>query len=159
MRARWLPLVAILASLTLESCSTRSSDIAASGALTHEVTPIGPIPGPGTAPALPVNRYQDDPAALADGRRLFLWYNCAGCHGSHAGGGMGPSLRDGDWIYGGTGAHIFDSIAHGRANGMPSWGTKLPADDIWKIAAYVKSLRTPAEPQPPPVTRQVQEFQ
>jgi Cytochrome C oxidase, cbb3-type, subunit III len=56
--------------------------------------------------------------------------NCSGCHGEHAGGGMGPSLRDVDWLYGGADAQVFDSIAHGRANGMPSWGTKLDQDQI-----------------------------
>jgi cytochrome c oxidase cbb3-type subunit 3 len=95
------------------------------------------------------NPYTQDPIALAEGRRLFVWYNCYGCHGGHAGGGMGPSLRDVTWIYGNSDANIFNSIAEGRANGMPAWGTKLPEDQIWKIVAYIKSLRTPLEPQPP----------
>ena len=35
------------------------------------------------------------------GQRLFLTY-CAQCHGSDAGGSRGfPSLKDGDWLYGG----------------------------------------------------------
>src|SRR5215831_20186382 len=98
MNARWFFIVGILSILMLGSCSSaHSADIVTTGALPNEVIPIGPIPGPGTSSPLPTNRFQDNPSALADGRRLFLWYNCAGCHGSHAGGGMGPSLRDGDW--------------------------------------------------------------
>jgi cytochrome c oxidase cbb3-type subunit 3 len=62
---------------------------------------------------------------------------------------MGPSLRDAVWIYGSSDAHIFSSIAQGRANGMPSWGNEIPQEEIWKIVAYVKSMRTPAEPEPP----------
>ena len=62
---------------------------------------------------------------------------------------MGPSLRDEVWIYGGDDAHIFDSITQGRANGMPSWGSKLPQEQIWKLAAYIRSMRTPLEPDPP----------
>ena len=75
--------------------------------------------------------------------------NCAGCHGGHAGGGMGPSLRDKDWIYGSSAGHIHDSIVEGRAHGMPTWGTKLPDEQIWKLTAYIQSLRTSQEPQPP----------
>jgi cytochrome c oxidase cbb3-type subunit 3 len=89
--------------------------------------------------------------AIAEGRKLFLWYNCAGCHGGHAGGGMGPSLRDPVWLYGSSDAQIFDSIAQGRAHGMPAWGTKVPEQQIWKLVVYIKSLRTPQEPDPPMV--------
>jgi cytochrome c oxidase cbb3-type subunit 3 len=95
------------------------------------------------------NPFADNAVALTEGRTLFVQYNCAGCHGGHAGGGMGPSLRDVVWIYGNSDAHIFDSIAEGRAHGMPAWGTKLPQEQIWKLVAYIQSLRTPQEPQPP----------
>jgi cytochrome c oxidase cbb3-type subunit 3 len=111
---------------------------------------LGPTPGPGRD-SLPEakNPFGTNPAAIRVGRRLFGWYNCSGCHGEHAGGGMGPSLRDSTWIYGGTDAHIFASIADGRTKGMPAWGHTLPADQIWKLVAYVKSLRTPREPDKP----------
>jgi cytochrome c oxidase cbb3-type subunit 3 len=95
------------------------------------------------------NPLAGDPVAMQDGRRLFDWYNCSGCHGGNAGGGMGPSLRDKTWIYGDQDAQIFDSIAEGRANGMPSWGTKIPENQIWELVAYIKSMRTPQEPDPP----------
>jgi cytochrome c oxidase cbb3-type subunit 3 len=62
---------------------------------------------------------------------------------------MGPSLRDSLWYYGGDPPHIYASIAEGRQHGMPSWGSKIPSDDIWKIVTYIKSLRTPYEPDPP----------
>jgi cytochrome c oxidase cbb3-type subunit 3 len=108
---------------------------------------VGPIPGPGE-PTSATNPYANDPAMLADGRRLFVAMNCSGCHGGHAGGGMGPSLRDDVWIYGGSDADVYDSIAQGRAYGMPSWG-QLPPDVIWRLTAYVQSLRTPQEPDRP----------
>lgn len=111
--------------------------------------PIGPIPGPGKELNLPTNPYNGDPVALVEGRRLFVWYNCAGCHGGRGGGGMGPSLRDPDWRYGSSDAHIFASIAEGRGQGMPAWGTRVPEEQIWKIVAYIKSMRTPNEPEPP----------
>lgn len=111
---------------------------------------IGPTPGNArdTVPERK-NPFGKDPAAIREGRKLFGWYNCSGCHGEHAGGGMGPSLRDSTWIYGGTDARIFASIAEGRTKGMPSWGHQLPVDQIWKLVAYIKSLRTPAEPDKP----------
>lgn len=64
---------------------------------------------------------------------------------------MGPSLRDKVWLYGDRDDQIFDSIAEGRGEGMPSWGTKIPEDQIWKLVAYIKSMRTSSEPEPPQV--------
>ena len=80
---------------------------------------------------------------------MFVAFNCSGCHGGHAGGGMGPSLRDQDWIYGGKPAELYGSIADGRAHGMPAWGTRLPPAVIWQLVSYIDSLRTPDEPEPP----------
>jgi cytochrome c oxidase cbb3-type subunit 3 len=111
--------------------------------------PVGPVPG-GIQPAnYPTDPYLKDPVALQDGRSLFNWYNCSGCHGGHAGGGMGPSLRDEVWIYGNRDDQIFDSIAHGRGKGMPAWGTRIPQNQIWELVAYIKSMNTPIEPDPP----------
>jgi cytochrome c oxidase cbb3-type subunit III len=149
MRDRMLIIVSALLTLIVASCD-RPNELAPTGANPPVRTPVGPIPGaPVTEPKPRANPYAQDPIALADGRRLFVWFNCYGCHGGHAGGGMGPSLRDVTWIYGNSDANIFNSIAEGRANGMPAWGTKLPEDQIWKIVAYIKSMRTPLEPQPP----------
>jgi cytochrome c oxidase cbb3-type subunit 3 len=102
------------------------------------------FPGGGAPPAADPNAklYQGNPKAIADGERLFDWYNCSGCH-FHGGGGMGPALMDQQWIYGGALDQIHASIVQGRPNGMPSWGRKIPDAQIWEIAAYVKSLSAP----------------
>lgn len=115
------------------------------------MAPVGPIPGArvaGDDPATTTpNPYANDPSALEQGRQLFVAMNCAGCHGGHAGGGMGPDLRpDHIFVYGNAPANIFDSISMGRAEGMPSWGTKLPPEVIWKLVAYIQSLGTEQEP-------------
>lgn len=110
---------------------------------------MGPIPGAPENVHYRTNPYGDDPVALQDGRRLFNWYNCSGCHGGHAGGGMGPSLRDPVWLYGNRDDQVFDSIAQGRSKGMPAWGSKIPEQQIWELVAYVKSLGTSLEPDPP----------
>jgi cytochrome c oxidase cbb3-type subunit 3 len=86
------------------------------------------------------NPYQGQRNVLADGRRYYTWFNCAGCHGAAGGGGIGPPLADRDWIYGGEPAHIFLSIAQGRPNGMPSFAGQIPDDQIWKIVTFVGTL-------------------
>lgn len=115
-------------------------------------TNVGPIPGQPSPPAdfEPIeNPFAEDLNALAEGRRFFAQYNCAGCHGDHGGGGMGPSLRDEVWLYGANHAQIANSIAEGRAYGMPAWRTRLTRTQIWQITAYLKSMRTDHEPDPP----------
>ena len=115
--------------------------------------------GPGVVPGIspqaalgPMrNPYAGNAAAAATGRQLFVGFNCAGCHSSYAGGGMGPSLRDSLWIYGSSDAQIFSTIAEGRAYGMPAWGGRLTDDLIWKLVTYIHTLGTSAEPEKPPV--------
>lgn len=139
-----------LGSVALASCNgSGSGGDVAGGAQPASTFYIGPQPGPDRALPVAVNPYHGDRTVLAEGRRLFNWYNCSGCHGDHAGGGMGPSLRDSSWYYGGDEASIFASITEGRQHGMPAWGSKLPRDQIWKIVTYIKSLRTPDEPDAP----------
>ena len=62
---------------------------------------------------------------------------------------MGPSLRDRDWIYGEHDAQIFSSISEGRSHGMPAWHSRLDGDQVWRLVAYITSLRTRNEPEPP----------
>ncbi len=148
-RSGLLTLVALLAGIG-GGCSGRTGqDNAATGALPAVQTPVGPVPGPAGQANIARNPYGSDAVALREGRQLFVRFNCSGCHGGHAGGGMGPSLRDVTWIYGRSDAQVFDSIAQGRAHGMPAWGTRLPQEQIWKLVAYIKSLRTDHEPDPP----------
>jgi cytochrome c oxidase cbb3-type subunit 3 len=111
---------------------------------------VGPVPGP-ASPGVSANAnpYAQNRAAMVEGRQLFVRFNCSGCHGGRAGGGMGPSLRDVDWIYGQEDARIYSSIAEGRAHGMPAWQPRLTSDQIWKLVTYIQSLRTRNEPNPP----------
>lgn len=131
-----------------QSAETAPSSAVALATLASQ-TAVGPIPGASESFAGRRNPYHGVRGATTEGRALFVRFNCSGCHGGRAGGGMGPSLRDVDWMYGQTEAQIFSSIAEGRAHGMPAWGTKLTEDQVWKLVAYVQSLRTPDEPHPP----------
>jgi cytochrome c oxidase cbb3-type subunit 3 len=83
--------------------------------------------------------YEGNAFAIAQGQQLFGWMNCSGCH-SHGGGGMGVALMDDKWRYGGRIDQIAATIAEGRPNGMPSWRGKLTEQQIWQLAAYVRSL-------------------
>src|SRR5665213_3551279 len=134
--------------LIIASCGSVSRS-ATQSAQASTLTNVGPIPGGVSATNIRANPYVNDAVALQDGHRLFNWYNCSGCHGGHAGGGMGPSLRDTVWIYGNRDDQIFDTIVQGRSNGMPAWGTKIPEDQVWQLVTYIKSMRTPQEPDPP----------
>jgi cytochrome c oxidase cbb3-type subunit III len=146
-----LSLVVVFTSLPAQQQQQkRVTPVVPAGSQRLQQPQMGPTPGPGvdTLPE-PPNPYSNDRTAIADGRMYFKWYNCSGCHGEHGGGGMGPSLRDSTWLYGGTDARIFNSIYQGRTKGMPSWGSKLPVDQIWKIVAYIRSMRTANEPDKP----------
>jgi cytochrome c oxidase cbb3-type subunit 3 len=138
-----LALIAV-ASVALTACDreerhSRSKPIG-------ETVPAGESPDtifPGTTAPPPLDAraklYDTNAPALAEGQSLYSQMNCVGCH-SHGGGGMGPALMDDEWRYGGRIDQIAASIAEGRPNGMPSWRAKLTEDQIWKLAAYVRTL-------------------
>jgi cytochrome c oxidase cbb3-type subunit III len=86
--------------------------------------------------------YYDNPAAVNAGKTLFGQFNCSGCH-SNGGGGMGPSLMDDEWIYGGRLEQIHQTLVEGRPNGMPAWGGKITDQQLWQISAYVRSMSLP----------------
>ncbi len=99
------------------------------------------LPG-GSQPPAPDPRaklYDNNAPAIAEGQFLYTRMNCVGCH-AHGGGGMGPPLMDDEWRYGGRIDQIAATIAEGRPNGMPAWRGKLTDDQIWKLAAYVRTL-------------------
>lgn len=83
--------------------------------------------------------YDDNAFAVAQGKRLYTWYNCNGCHAA-GGGGMGPPLMDNEWRYGSDPASIFNTIMKGRPEGMPSFGGHIPEDQVWQLVAYVRSM-------------------
>jgi cytochrome c oxidase cbb3-type subunit 3 len=91
------------------------------------------------APLRSDSPYDENAYAVNQGKRLYRWFNCNGCHGM-GGGGIGPALMDDKWRYGGDPASIFESIMRGRPQGMPSFGGHIPEDQVWQIVAYVRSM-------------------
>jgi len=87
-----------------------------------------------------VAQLEVDPSAVRYGRNLFL-NNCAGCHGSDAGGAPGfPNLTDKDWLWGSTPDTVLASIQNGRTAVMPGWEPILGKQGVENVLAYVMSL-------------------
>ena len=132
------------AALTLAACEreehhSRSKPIGETvpaGSSPQTIYPGGSVP-----PALDARAklFDNNANAISMGQTLYQQMNCVGCH-SHGGGGMGPPLMDDQWRYGGRIDQIATTIAEGRPNGMPAWRGKLTEDQIWDLAAYVRSM-------------------
>jgi cytochrome c oxidase cbb3-type subunit 3 len=83
--------------------------------------------------------YDGNAYAINQGKQLYEWFNCSGCH-AQGGGSIGPPLMDDKWIYGGAAENIFATIVEGRPNGMPSFRGKIPTQQVWQLVAYVRSM-------------------
>ncbi|MBX6741586.1 MAG: c-type cytochrome [Acetobacteraceae bacterium] len=83
--------------------------------------------------------FEESAWQVGEAKRLFRWFNCIGCHGN-GGGGMWPPLMDDAWIYGSSIQNIAASIREGRPNGMPSFNGRIPEQQIWQFATYVRSM-------------------
>ena len=90
---------------------------------------------------LPVDAVARDPQAMGIGERLFA-NNCATCHGSDAKGSKGfPNLTDNDWLYGGSGETLVETITRGREGTMPPMAAAVGnGEDVRNLAHYVLSL-------------------
>jgi len=86
------------------------------------------------------NPFEGKPEAIKEGEKIFD-AKCADCHGGDAMGQSGPDLTDDQWSYGGSDADVLETVTNGRKGGMPSWRSELSKDEIWKVIAYVRSLR------------------
>jgi cytochrome c oxidase cbb3-type subunit III len=131
--------------LGLASCEREKRDYQPSRASSGEtevvaLSSLSPGETPPVASSSPKAKdYEGNAYHLGEGKRLFQWFNCTGCHGN-GGGGSGPPLMDDKWRYGGRIENIVSTIREGRPNGMPSFRGKIPDDQIWEIAGYVRSL-------------------
>jgi cytochrome c oxidase cbb3-type subunit 3 len=83
--------------------------------------------------------YENNAYHISQGERLYNWFNCTGCH-ANGGGDIGPALMDDQWRYGGNIDQIFATIMDGRPFGMPSFRGKIPDQEAWEIAAYVRAM-------------------
>ncbi len=139
-----LVLAALLA-LAAAGCERERRDYDSKGPPTTpsaEAVRVGELqPGKPEPPSVDPRgrRFEGNAWHVNQGQHLYKWFNCTGCHAA-GGGSIGPPLMDQDWRYGGSIEQIHASIAQGRPNGMPSFRGKVPDDQIWEIAAYVRTL-------------------
>jgi cytochrome c oxidase cbb3-type subunit III len=85
------------------------------------------------------NPFEGNAHATGEGKKLYHYFNCSGCH-ANGGGAIGPPLMDDEWIYGSAAENIFLAIVEGRPQGMPAYGNRIPDYQVWQIVAYVRSL-------------------
>ena len=106
-------------------------------------------PGPRTVTDSIPSPYDENAWSVSQGKRFFHSFNCNGCH-AEGGGSMGPPLMDDEWIYGSDPENIVATIVEGRPNGMPAFRGRIANQQLWQIAAYVRSLAglTPKAPSP-----------
>jgi cytochrome c oxidase cbb3-type subunit 3 len=172
------PAALLLAGLALAACqreerAPRADPGMQEGELRVVLVPLSPGgTGPHVESSGKGQDYEGSAYHVAQGKTLYRWFNCNGCH-FNGGGGSGPALMDDAWIYGGSFENIVQTIREGRPNGMPSFRGRIPDDQIYEIAAYVRSMsgnvasdvapgrddamqahaaenRAPAPPPPPP---------
>lgn len=137
-----LMVLAATAAASTSGCKRESRLLREPPQMRDRVTAVnvaGFVPGGGSLDTVWRNPYEESAYAVAEGKRLFSWYNCTGCH-FHGGGGIGPALMDSSWTYGSQPAQIYSTIVQGRPNGMPAWGGKIPEYQVWELVAYVRSL-------------------
>lgn len=78
------------------------------------------------------NPYSDLKGVKAEALSLFA-KDCAVCHGENRQGNIGPSLRGSAK----SDAELFTIISNGRG-GMPSFGSSLDEQKIWKMVTLIK---------------------
>ena len=76
-----------------------------------------------------------------EGRRAYLKFNCYGCHGMRAGGGMGPNIVRADRD------DVSEAVREGKDEGMPSYRRILTTTDINNLAAYLRSIGRANQPK------------
>jgi cytochrome c oxidase cbb3-type subunit 3 len=97
--------------------------------------PVTPPNGPTDARTA---TYENNVYQVAQGGRYFTWYGCGGCHGSGARGAA--NLSDGRWANGGGVDRVYMFIAHGHPGELAAYGDRIPAEQLWQLTAYVRSL-------------------
>jgi mono/diheme cytochrome c family protein len=83
--------------------------------------------------------YEETPEAIASGQRIFESQTCVRCHKPAGQAGLGPTLTDAEWVYGGEPEEIFESIMNGRPRGMAPYSGRLSVQEVWHLVAYLRS--------------------
>ena len=87
-----------------------------------------------------VKQYSGDKEAIKEGKEIFA-NTCAPCHNADATGGIGPNLTVATLKFGTNQKDIYESIAKGRPNGMPSFLPQIGSEKISKVVAFLDTLK------------------
>jgi len=144
-RIEWRLAFALGLVLAASACDREKRDYSHKGPPTSpsaDAVRVGELQ-PGVAQSSPPSekgkQFEGNAWQVSQGQKLYKAFNCNGCHAA-GGGGIGPALMDAEWRYGGSIEQIHATISQGRPNGMPSFRGKVPDDQIWQVAAYVRTL-------------------
>jgi cytochrome c oxidase cbb3-type subunit 3 len=141
---RTLLLASILSVALLGACKREIRDLRADPPVSADLNDVKPMANringaiPVVTPALG-DPYENNAYQLSQGKRLYAWFNCKGCH-ADGGGAIAPALMDGWWRYGPDRVSVFLSIRDGRPSGMPGFSDRLTAEQIWQLTGYVRTI-------------------
>jgi cytochrome c oxidase cbb3-type subunit III len=114
--------------LSLASCSEES----------RAVGPDLPQTAPNGAQDPRAARYERNVYQVGQGGRYFIWYGCGECHGGGATGSR--NLGDNIWVHGSDLDQVYAFIARGHRGALGRYGERIPAEQLWQITAYVRTL-------------------
>jgi cytochrome c oxidase cbb3-type subunit 3 len=138
-----LALVALLAACKREERSFRVDPPVARALDQVRVMPGGISGTPPAVDRAEGHLFENNAYQLSQGKQLFDWFNCSGCH-AKGGGASGPALMDAWWRYGPDPVSVFVSIRDGRPHGMPAFRDKLTTEQVWQLTYYIRALATTA---------------
>src|SRR5438874_629333 len=103
--------LALLIAVVLAGCQREERSLRTPPPLVAALDEVKLMPnGIGGAPPLVLGAlshpYDTNAYQLNQGKRLYSWFNCSGCH-ADGGGASGPALIDSWWRYGPDPASIF----------------------------------------------------
>lgn len=91
---------------------------------------------------LAISGQEHDADTAARGREVFA-EQCSACHGESGKGNAelgSPDLTDAIWLYGGSRAEVWDTVANARNGVMPGWEDKLDEATRKQLSVYVHAL-------------------
>lgn len=108
---------------------------------TNETRPVGvalPMTPPSGIEDPRISQYDGNAYQVSQGGRYFLWYGCAGCHA--IGSSSGTDLATGVSRHGNGFDEVYASVAHGHSAATGGYEQRIPSEQIWQLASYVRSL-------------------
>jgi cytochrome c oxidase cbb3-type subunit 3 len=117
--------------------------VAALTACSSETRPVGaelPRTPPTGSDDPRIDQYKNNAYQISQGGRYYVWYGCATCHAS--GSGTAPDLASARWQRDDGFDAVYASIAHAHAGRPGEYEGRIPVEQLWQIAAYVRGLPT-----------------